>query len=314
MDVKIFLIASEWGSVTAQFVFLPKPNLMKSMFLSVFTLVVSVAYTQPRQVSQAIIYTTTLIVSPEPDENPGNNPATGPGGEEIRIMRLGGDGETKTTTWLKGDMVKTFSESEMGRTTLIRDNGKKITTTIMEMMGKKTAFYVTDSDQVVIRKKMDSMMKERRTSDLAASPDNASTSDIAYAEGTKKISGFTCSKAFMITTRANGKKDSSVIWFTPDFVLQGIKSTGGSLGGVMGFGSQPANSSAIEKLVGFPIQYERNMSRGRKMTVTVTKVVADKEIASKEFDIPRDIQLKSMKDMQGMMGGPGGGFQIRMGN
>ncbi|MEO6254849.1 MAG: hypothetical protein ABIO79_16180, partial [Ferruginibacter sp.] len=62
---------------------------------------------------------------------------------------------------------------------------------------------------------------------------------------------------------------------------------------------------------GFPMEYQRNMRGGRKMTVQVTKLVIDKDIADKEFEIPKDIEIKPMKDMQN---GGGPGFQIRVGH
>ena len=90
--------------------------------VTLFCLLVSLAvYAQPKMLTQAIINTKTTIVSPEGDEAPAQTITSGDGGE-TRIMRFGGDGETKTTTWLKNDLLKTFSESEMGRTTVIRDN------------------------------------------------------------------------------------------------------------------------------------------------------------------------------------------------
>ena len=58
------------------------------------------------------------------------------------------------------------------------------------------------------------------------------------------------------------------------------------------------------------MQYERNMNRGRHMTVEVTKLVIDKDVADKEFEIPKNIEIKSAKDMQN--GGPGGGPMIQM--
>ena len=77
------------------------------------------------------------------------------------MVRFGGEGETKTSTWLKNNFTKIFSENEMGRTTVIRDNAKKVTTTIMEMMGKKTGLYTTDAEQAEMSKRMDSMMQSR---------------------------------------------------------------------------------------------------------------------------------------------------------
>ena len=54
----------------------------------------------------------------------------------------------------------------------------------------------------------------------------------------------------------------------------------------------------MEDLTGFPMHYERNMNGGGTMTVQVTKLVNDKEIADKEFEISKDIEIKPMKDMQ----------------
>lgn len=265
------------------------------------------AYAQPKLLTQAMVTTKTTIVSPEEDETPSVNSSTNADGGEVRMMRFFGDGETKTNTWLKNDLVKTFSESEMGRTTTIRDNSKKMTTTIMEMMGKKMGFYATDEDQAAMRKQMDSMMKSRNQGDqqnlLSSTPP---TTEVIYLDESKKIAGYDCKKAIIVATRSNGKKDSTQVWYVPDIKLQGINSTGGALGGFSGFGgaSSQIGSDGMDKLNGFPMQYERNLNRGRKMTVQVTKLVTDKEVADKEFEIPKDVDIKPMKDMQNG-GGPG---------
>ena len=265
-------------------------------------------YAQPKIITQATVTTKTTIVAPEGDENTQTTTA-GPGGEEVRIMRFGGEGETKTTTWLKNDLVKTFSESEMGRTTVIRDNSKKLTTTIMEMMGRKNGFYATDEDQAEMRKRMDSMMQNRGQNNSFNTSSTPPVFTINYIEVSKKISGYNCKKALLIATRADGRVDTTTVWYCPDFKIQHLPSTGGSAGGFGGF-SAVTGSNGMELLNGFPMQYERNMNRGRKMTVEVTKLVIDKEIADKEFDIPKDIEIKPVKDMQN---GAGPGFQFRIG-
>ena len=56
------------------------------------------------------------------------------------------------------------------------------------------------------------------------------------------------------------------------------------------------------------MMYERTMPRGREMEVKVTKIETDKEIADKEFEIPKDVEIKSMKEMGGQ---GGGGFRIQ---
>lgn len=260
-------------------------------------------YAQPKVLTQATITTKTIIVAPEGDDAPAGN-FTSESGDQVRVMRFGGDGETKTTTWLKNDLVKTFSESEMGRTTLIRDNSKKITTTIMEMMGRKNGFYATDAEQEEMRKRVDSMMQGRNPN---ATSGRQAEYNVEYVNESKKIAGYDCKKALIIATRGNGRKDTTQVWYCPDFKLQGIPSTGGSFGGFGGFTSQ-TGSNGMDKLDGFPMKYERNMGRGRTMTVEVTKLVTDKEISDKEFEVPKDIEIKPMKDMQN---GGGPVFQMR---
>jgi Domain of unknown function (DUF4412) len=283
---------------------------MKKTFTLFFLTASFAAFAQPKVLTQAMITTKTTIVAPESDEPPVQTSTSADGGE-VRVMRFGGDGETKTTTWLKNDLVKTLSESEMGRTTLIRDNSKKITTTIMEMMGRKSGYYATDEEQAEMRKRMDSMMKSRGVNiPGAASPTAAPTYSVIYVDGDKKVAGYACKKALLIAARPD-RTDTTSIWYCPDFKLQNLPNTGGMAAGFGGF-SPATGATGMELINGFPMQYERNMNRGRHMTVEVTKLIIDKDVADKEFEVPKDIEVKSAKDMQnGGFGGPM--IQIRAG-
>lgn len=277
---------------------------MKRIFTLLLLTVTGAAFAQTKIITQASIVTKTSIVSPDGDEPPAQTFTSSEG--ETRVMRFGGDGETKTSTWLKNDLVKTFSESDMGRTTTIRDNAKKITTTIMEMMGRQSGFYSTDEDQAAMRKRIDSMMQSRGQNAALGNNSTPPTFTIEYINEQKKIAGYDCKKALIIAKRAN-RVDTTTVWFCPDFKLQNLPSTGGMAAGFGGFSA--SGPTGMELLNGFPMKYERNMNRGRHMTVEVTKLVIDKEIADKEFEIPKDIEIKPMKDMQG---GPGGGPIIQM--
>lgn len=286
---------------------------MKKIITLFFLGASAASYAQPKLLTQAIVSTKTTIVAPEGDEGgAGLQTSTANDGGEVRVMRFGGDGETKTTTWLKNDLVKTYSESEMGRTTTIRDNAKKITTTIMEMMGRKNGFYATDEEQAEMSKRMDSMMRKRDPNASSVPAMNSSpVFSVVYLDGSKKVSGYTCKKALLITKRAE-RADTTTVWYCPDFKLQNLPGTGGLAGG-LGPLNMVSTQNGMDLLNGFPMQYERNMTRGRHMTVEVTKLVIDKDIADKEFEIPKDIEVRSAKDMQN--GGPGGGpvFQMRVG-
>jgi hypothetical protein len=264
------------------------------------------AYAQPKTLTQAIVTTKTTIIAPEGDEAPVQTSTSNDGGE-VRIIRFGGDGETKTTTWLKNNLLKTFSESEMGRTTVIRDNAKKITTTIREMMGKKTGVYATDEDQEEMRKRMDSMMKQRgQNASFGGGAATPAVYSVVYLDEIKKIADYVCKKALIVAARKD-RSDTTTVWYCTDFKLQNLPSTGGIAAGFGGFNT--TGPTGMELLNGFPMQYERNMNRGRHMTVEVTKLVIDKDIADKEFEIPKDIEVKPLKDMQN---GVGPGIQMRI--
>jgi hypothetical protein len=286
---------------------------MKKFITALFATASLAAQAQPKVLTQAVITTKTTIVTPEGAEE--NMPAPPPSanGEEVRVVRFGGDGETKSVTTLKGDMVKTFTETEMGRTTVLRDNGKKITTTLMEMMGNKTGFYATDEEQQQMAKRMDSMMQSRNANSLNTNGNIIVSTSFAYTDETKKIAGLLCKKALLISTRKNDTKDSTVVWYCPDFKLQGVVSTGGMAGGFGPMGGRTTGLSGLSELNGFPMQYEMKMNRGRIMTVEVTKINTDKEVADAAFEISKDFVVKPMKDMQNgdgrmqiRIGGPGG--------
>lgn len=278
---------------------------MKLFLVFSFVASCSVAMAQPKLISQAIVSTTTNVIAPEDDELQ-NVQNQGQGGGMGAMFRNFGDGETKATTYLKNDMVKTVMKTDMGRTTIIRNNGTKLTTTLIEMMGNKTGFYITDSEQVVMREKMDSMMKSRRKDSAEHTrPANASNPvNVIVTDENKKIAGYDCKKAYLVTTHILGIKDSVAVWFTPDIKLENVTSTGG----LSGFGNM-GTINGLDKIDGFVMGYETKMRRNRRMVVEVTKIDTSKDIADKEFVIPKDFDVKPMKDMQGM--GGGNFFQMR---
>ena len=179
----------------------------------------------------------------------------------------------------------------------------------MEMMGRESGFYATDEDQAEMRKRMDSMMKSRGQNVSLPSSNTPPVYSVVYVDENKKIAGYACKKALIIAKRTV-RSDTSTIWYCPDFKLQNLPSAGGIAAGFGGFNTT-SSPTGMELLNGFPMQYERNMNRGRHMTVEVTKLVIDKDVADKEFEISKDIEIKPMKDMQNGGGGPM--IQMRVG-
>ncbi len=281
---------------------------MKTLLLLLAISTTSITMAQPKLVNQAIITTSTNIIAPEEDDVSQIQPqGEGRGGGfNFRNML---DGEIKSTTYIKDNLVKTNFKSESAKGTIYRDNTAKVTTTITEMMGNKSGMKTSDDDQVEMKKKMDSMMAERMKTDTNMKRRTRNVdfnSSVAYTEETKKIAGYNCKKAYIITDKLL-RKDSLAIWYTPELKFPNVASTGGtsSLGMMSSFFGGALN---FDKVDGFVMMYETKMPRGRVMEVKVTKIELDKEIAAKEFEIPKDIEIKSMKDMQGQ-----GGMRMIMG-
>ena len=267
-------------------------------------------FAQPQLIKQAIVNTTTTVIAPEGEDV--QNIQQGGAGGGNQFFRNFGDGETKSTTYVRDSMVKTVMKNDMGRSTIIRNNGAKLTTTLLEIMGNKTGFYVTDDEQAVMKVKMDSMMQARRNTDSTKPRPAVNTTvypvEISYVDGTKKVAGYDCKKAYVITTRLLGIKDSVAVWYSPEIKLQNVASTGGtsSFGGFGNFGNF-TSLNGLDKIDGFVMQYEMKMRRGRRMIVEVTKIDLKKEVTEKDFEIPKDFDVKPMKEFQNMM--QNGGMQ-----
>jgi GLPGLI family protein len=288
-----------------------KPILFLSLFFSA-----SAGFAQPQISRQAIISTTTTVIAPETEEVQ-NIQGSGGGNQFFRNF---GDGETKSTTYLKDSVVKTVMKNDMGRTTIIRNNGAKLTTTLLEIMGNKTGFYITDAEQAEMKIKMDSMMQARRANDStrpkqAPNAVSANPPEIIYADETKKVAGYNCKKAYVISTRLLGIKDTVTVWYNPEIKFDQIASTGGtsSFGGFGNVGNF-TSLNGLDKINGFVMYYEMNMRRGRRMIVEVTKIDLKKEVSDKDLEVPKDFDVKPMKEFQSMMQGmQGAGMQFRMG-
>ena len=61
--------------------------------------------------------------------------------------------------------------------------------------------------------------------------------------------------------------------------------------------------SGMEKLNGFPMEYETTRQNGMKISMVVTKVQLDADIDDKTFEIPKGYDIKPMSEMGGQREG-----------
>jgi len=97
------------------------------------------------------------------------------------------------------------------------------------------------------------------------------------------------------------------VWYTPDFKIENMSTTGG-MSALPMMGNMIPQLNGIDKIDGFVMRYEMNMRRNRRLESVVTKIDLEKNIDDKEFELPKDIEIKPMKEMQNMFGGGRGGF------
>lgn len=273
-----------------------------------FALFFAVQASAQKVVEKAIVKMHTEMVFPE---NPnaiagGDGPGGGGGMMGMRDM------EINTTVFYKGDNTKLESATDFGKNYTFIDRKAKKTTTLMEMMGRKQGFYSSDEDAVLMQKRMDSVRNARKDSlekmGLSFAP--PAEPEITYTEESKKIAGFNCKKAVIKTKDRQGQVNETAVWYTPDFIMGPGFTLNSSQGGGGGMRMMGFNPSGIEKIKGFPMEYEITRQNGMKVHMTVTKVQLDADIDDKTFEIPKGYDIKPASEMQNMFGGGRGGVRV----
>ena len=266
----------------------------------------SQSFAQQKTFERAIVKSKTEITFPE-----NNNRGAGDNGDDLGGGRPTGM-ESKNTIYYRGDLIKTYSQSDFGNNTVIVDKKNKKTTTLIEAMGRKTGFYSTEEDEQAMRdnmqKRMDSIRQARGGSD---SQRNGRQGDVQVinTDETKKIAGYTCKKAIIKTTTRQGEVNEIMVWYNPDMAMPaGYPVMGNTAGGggfarsMRGGGRGGLNIQGIERIKGFVMGYEMSRPNGFKMQTEVTSIEINPDIDDKVFEIPKGYDLKPMSEMQNQMG------------
>jgi hypothetical protein len=259
--------------------------------------------TAQRVVDKAVIKMTSLITFPE------NWGGGGPGGGgDDNGPRMPRDIETALTVFFKGDQTKIESVTDFGKNLTFIDRKEKKTTTLMEMMGRKMGFYSTDAEAENMQRRMDSSRNARRDSLEKMGLRFADGGpEIVYTDEKKKIAGMECKKAIIKTKGRQGEVSETAVWYSPDFKMGNGFATsgnsGGQGGGMMRGGMSMMSLPGIDKLNGFPMEYEMTRQNGMKVSMAVTKVQLDADIDDKTFEIPKGYDIKPMSEMGGQREG-----------
>lgn len=283
---------------------------MKKTILSIaLMLTVVLALAQPKIIERAIVKAKTEITFPENFSfgGPGGG-GPGGGGGEGGGFSMPRDMETNTTMTYSTDYMKVESLSDFGNNVVITDRKKKVTTTLIEAMGRKTGWYTSDAEAELQARKQDSSRKARRDS-LAELGLNFTDNkpELIYSEETKKVSGFTCKKVTIKTKGQNGQVSENVIWYNPDFKLAESSSAASAGGGGFGGGRgrmsmMSAGVPGLDQINGFPMEYESVRENGFKIHMIVTKVQVDASIDEKTFEIPKGFDIKPQSTFEGQGG------------
>ena len=155
----------------------------------------------------------------------------------------------------------------MQSTSSIVDMKAKNIVTLMDIMGTKYLIRTSEAD----------LKKEE---DKTAAP------VIRYVDETKEIAGYKCKKAEVVTKGADGKEETSVVYYTEEIPASEFKAT-------------------IKGLKGFPLEYTI-FQGGVKMTFTA-KTISKEAIADSKFEIPKEgYKETTMEGLQKEMSKMGG--------
>jgi GLPGLI family protein len=265
---------------------------MKLIFSAIavlFTITVSMAQ---QVVNEAVIQMKIETTNPNSDGGP---PVSNDG--EGRVMVRIGDGEMKSKMYFKNGMTKVETDMGMGLNQVIIDSKEKKTTTLFEAMGRKMGFYTTEGDMQRMMAGADSGRQQRIQQPFAPEV------FVEYLSETKKIAGMECKKALLRYKDRRGEEVQQEVWYTPEFVLgEGFK-----IRDVM----RMANVPGLEKIKGFPMEFQITRQNGAKVHYQVSKVDLNTKVDDKVFLIPKDYDVKPMSEMN-RGGNNRGGFQIRV--
>lgn len=221
---------------------------------------------------------------PPPPPPPGMGIDMPPPAAETGSGIIPDDGK-KISVWFNTDFEK-IVYIPMGKTTLFLNHNTKTTVTLVESFGMKSATIATPEGKEKVTRYLDSL--EGKKEGLHVLP------KVVYTEEQKTITGYSCKKAFLITEITGKKTDTAVVWYCPDYKLPE------SFVFASDFSRHDAKMALLKLVNGLPLLASLHVTPKVEITWEIVKINTEKAIPSKEFDIPKNIQLKPITEIYGI--------------
>lgn len=167
---------------------------------------------------------------------------------------------------IKGNLAKTEMEmGGMGRQMQIINGDEKVVYTLIDMMGKKISFKMTEEE---INKELE----------------NEPNVTVDYFDETKEIAGYECKKA-VINMDNDGTKSSFIVYYTDELGGQSLN----------------FDNNMFKEIDGVLMEFEI-IEGNMKMKMEAVSVKKE-NVPDSEFVVPDDFEEMTKEEMQNMFGG-----------
>lgn len=167
---------------------------------------------------------------------------------------------------IKGNLAKTEMEmGGMGRQMQIINGDEKVVYTLIDMMGKKISFKMTEEE---INKELE----------------NEPNVTVDYFDETKEIAGYECKKA-VINMDNDGTKSSFIVYYTDELGGQSLN----------------FDNNMFREIDGVLMEFEI-IEGNMKMKMEAVSVKKE-NVPDSEFVVPDDFEEMTKEEMQNMFGG-----------
>ena len=177
-------------------------------------------------------------------------------------------------------------EVTRGRTTFLINRQNNNIIWLDEGFGFKNGTIATAEDAAAVERYMDSLYAKKRQPVILPK--------IEYKDEQQVINGFACKKALLIYEIQDAKADTATVWYFPDYKLADSFTY---CANEMKYKEKLATLNRID---GIPVKVIMFVTKKMQVELELKKIDVSKPVSEKEFMVPKDFELKSIKDFYGI--------------